>query len=349
VAQNRVKSMQIGIDKIALTSKEFRCVDLSNFGRSAIHHPGKALPYITTDKKGVEYFGNKMFLQTDSTIIDINSKGVLVVFNPCKLKHPYKLNSDLTTITDTIKTEVLKAGIDLDLENCGVARIDLTKQAEMEQPVHVYNSAFGYLRGKRLVSKSYPSGYYFGNKSTESVFYDKGVEMVYKFKMQIPESNFMRAEVKYKRTKNVITELNCKTYQALLNTDVSQLNSSYNNYLNKRVFSKMHDGEQLTLNFTNEVELLKGYLAKHPRGGITKYLFNLGIDTAIEMFGSLEGIRELLEASEVPRRTIYRTIQQLNIEIQYKATLDKQRGIDTIASRLKEVQDTFTGMAYANT
>lgn len=336
------KQMQIGIDKIALTTQEFRCVDVTEFGRNENHKPGKALPYITTDQKGVEYFGTNMYLQTDSTIIDINSKGVLVVFNPCKLKHPYKLNSDLTSITDTIKTEVLKAGIDLDLENCSVARIDLTKQAEMKHPVHVYNSAFGYLRGKRLVSKSYPSGYSFGNKSTECVMYDKGIEMVYKFKMQIPESNFMRAEVKYKRTKNVITELGCQTYQALLQTDADQLNSSYNNYLNKRVFSKMHDGEQLTLNFTNEVELLKGYLVKYPRGGITKYLFNLGIDTAIEMFGSLEGIRELLEASEVKRSTIYRTIQQLNIEMQRKATLDKQRGIETIASRLKEVQDTFT-------
>lgn len=346
--------MQIGIDKIALTSQEFRCVDLSNFGRNENHKPGKALPYIATDQKGVEYFGTNMYLQTDSTVIDINSKGVLVVFNPCKLKHPYKLNSDLSSITDTIKTEVLKAGLDMDLENCSVARIDLTKQAEMEQPVHNYNDAFGYLRGKRLVSKSYPSGYSFGNKSTECVMYDKGVEMVSKFKMKIPESNFMRAEVKYKRTKNVITELQCQTYQTLLNTDEDQLNSSYNNYLNKRVFSKMHDGEQLTLNFKNEVQLLKGYLSKYPRGGITKYLFNLGIEAAIELFGSLEGIKHLLEASEVPRRTIYRTLQQLNIEMQHKATLDKQRGINTgtplntIASRLKEVQDTFTGMAYAN-
>ena len=346
--------MQIGIDKIALTSQEFRAVDLSKFSISSVKKPGEDVPYLITDKHGTEYFGNKAFVQTDSTILDINQRGILVVFNPCKLLHPYKLNSDLSAITDTIKQEVKDAGIDLDINSCSIARIDLTKQAEMNQPVHTYNDAFGYMRGKRLVSKSYPSGYYFGNKSTESVFYDKRAEMVHKFKMNIPESNFMRAEVKYKRTKNVIAELQVQTYQALLQTDTDQLNTSYNNYLNKRVFSKIHEGEQLTLNFKNEVELLKAYLVKHPRGGITKYLFNLGIDTAIEMFGSLEGIRELLEASEVPRTTVYRTIQQLNKEIQQKAILDKQRGINTgkplntIAFRLKEVQDTFTGVAYAN-
>ena len=340
--------MQIGIDKIALTSQEFSAVDLSKFSTSYVKHPGEPLKYLITDQQGSEYFGNKAFIQTDSAIIDINSKGILVVFNPCKLLHPYKLNSDLSTITDTIKQEVREAGIDLDLEYCSVSRIDLTKQAEMKQPVHNYSDAFGYMRGKRLVSKSYPSGYYFGNKSTESVFYDKRTEMAQKFKMQIPESNFMRAEVKYKRTKNVITELQVQTYQALLQADTDQLNSSYNSYLNKRVFSKIHDGEQLTLNFTNEVELLKAYLVRHPRGGITKYLFSLGIDTAIELFGSLDGIKHLLEASDVPRSTVYRTIQQLNKEMQQKASLDKQRGIDTVASRLKEVQDTFTGVARAN-
>jgi len=337
--------MNLGIDKIALTSTEFRAKDLSKFTISCLKKPDEEVPFLINDSQGNDYFGNKAFIQTDNSIIDINNRGLLIAFNPSKILHPYKLNSNLKEITETIKKEVSKSGIDTDINNMRVSRLDLTKQAEMKQPIHTYNDVFGYLRGKRLTSKQYPSGFNFGNKSNEVVFYDKRAEMVYKHKMNLAEKNFMRAEVKFKKSKNVCSETSLTNYRNLLDAPLDQLKTSYDNYLNNRVFNNMHLGEQLTLDFYAEADILKSYISQHPRGGINKYLMDLGLDTALEMFSGLEGFKMLLEAIDVPQRTIYRTIANLNKQYQRKAVLDSKRGLDTVASRLKEVQETFSLVA----
>ena len=337
--------MNLGIDKIALTSTEFRAKDLSKFTISCLKKPDEEVPFLINDSQGNDYFGNKAFIQTDNSIIDINNRGLLIAFNPSKILHPYKLNSNLKEITETIKKEVSKSGIDTDINNMRVSRLDLTKQAEMKQPIHTYNDVFGYLRGKRLTSKQYPSGFNFGNKSNEVVFYDKRAEMVYKHKMNLAEKNFMRAEVKFKKSKNVCSETSLTNYRNLLDAPLDQLKTSYDNYLNNRVFNNMNLGEQLTLNFYKEADILKSYISQHPRGGINKYLMDLGLDTALEMFSGLEGFKMLLEAIDVPQRTIYRTIANLNKQYQRKAVLDSKRGLDTVASRLKEVQETFSLVA----
>ena len=334
---------QFGIDFIGLTTTDFRVNSLDKFNISRTTIPDEEIPLLTIDQNNVKHFAQKAYLQTDSAIIDINRTGLRVNFNPSKFLHPYELNTDLTDITEIIKTEVAEAGIDTDITDSKIWRLDLTKQANMSQPVHVYNGAFGYLRGKRLVSKNYPSGYSFSNKSNEVVFYDKRAELACKFKLNIPESNFMRAEVKYLKTKNVITHTGCKSYMALLGTDVGQLRDSYNNYLTKKIFTKDKLGDQLALNFESEAEILKSYLELNYRNGIMKYITDLGLDTMLELFGSLEGFERLLQAVNVERTKVYRTIKKLEQHIQLKGRLDKKRGMATIASRLYEVEQTFVG------
>lgn len=338
--------MNLGIDKIALTTTEFRAKDLSKFTISCLKKPDEQIPFLINDSQGNDYFGNKAFIQSDNSIIDINNRGLLIAFNPCKILHPYKLNSNLKGITETIKEEVANSGIDTDINNMRVSRLDLTKQAEMKQPVHTYNDVFGYLKGKRLVSQQYPSGFKFGTKySSQVVFYDKRAEMIHKHKMSLPENNFMRAEVKFKKSKNVCSETSITNYRNLLDAPLDQLKTSYDNYLNNRVFNNMYLGDQLTLNFYEEADILKSYINQHPRGGINKYIMDLGLDTALEMFSGLEGFKKLLEAIQVPQRTIYRTISNLNKQYQRKAVLDSKRGLDSVANRLHEVQETFSLVA----
>ena len=152
----------------------------------------------------------------------------------------------------------------------------------------------------------------------------------------------MRAEIKYKKRKTVIAETGLVNYKALLEIETEKLTESYNSYLSKRIFNKMNLGEQLELDFYGEADILRGYLEMYPRGGTMKYLMDLGLDTALELFGSLEGFRKLLEAVNMPTRSIYRTIAELNKQVQRKAKLDTKRGVETVASRLYEVQETFT-------
>ena len=95
--------MKIGIDKIALTTPEFQANNLDKYTISTIKKPNEDVPFLLRDKTGYEHFGNRAFLQTESAIIDINQKGLLIAFNPSKAKHPYKLSDSLGAITEKIK------------------------------------------------------------------------------------------------------------------------------------------------------------------------------------------------------------------------------------------------------
>ena len=338
----------VGIDKIEIATPAYtlKKYDSEHFGLNRSLKQGDSeLPYLMTTGEGEEIFANKMFHNSEVATFDINQRGMLISFNPSKYYHQYHLMTDvqqLNAVTEDIQQELEKVGIDTDMSEARIVRLDLTKQAEMIHPISNYAPLFSFLKGKRLTSKQYPSGFNFGNKSSETVFYDKREEIWYKHKEQIAEKNFLRAEVKWKKPKPVATDTGLITYSDLMNIDSETLTESYDNYLNKRLFSKQYEGQQLAFNYTDELEIFKHcYLEEHKRGAVGKYLSDLGLETAILRFGNLQNLRAFLLDAGMRRETVWRNIELVRERMQKKAFLDSRRSEVSVTSLLMEVQDKF--------
>ena len=268
--KNKQKDSKIiGIDKLVLTTKDYQIKDFSLLDSHSL-----------TTQKDIDYeclidsFGitrTKAHHNTDKVNITIGAKGLKIQCNPNKLKDPYKLTYDLGYTKEVINNELHKIGIDTDIKDNNICRIDLAKQSQMIQKVSDYNLTLMQLHAKRMHGKDFETGMEFKNTQRKFIFYDKKAELIYNYKKKKlnssfinKENNLMRAEFQMLTTKSVYNTTKIRTFNKLIKTPSEQVLNIYNNYFMNNI---INDTKVIYIqgkfNFETEKDIFKNlYLGK---------------------------------------------------------------------------------------
>lgn len=340
--------MRAGVDMVHLTTPEFRVLQLQGRG---FRIKSGAMAGEVPEPFGVTAAGEPLqapgyYVNGEAVRVDVDPRGVYLKFNPSKALHPYELLTDpkgMDPVLDTVRRELDTLGLQLDLDGSKLARVDLTKQAVMDQPAAAFGTAFAMLRGKRMTGTAYPDGYTFSNSRRKAVFYDKRRELLNSYPDTDAPDNLLRAEVRWTHPKAVGDNrqgLGIGTLSALREADPDQLSARFNRFLNSSVF-RLSDGDQLSLDFAGEVDTLRAYREAHPRGGWQRYILTEGAEVVLLRFGSYELLRQALLAAGWSRSQTYTIIDQLRTAMQRKAFMDTRRKRTTVARVIDQLRHTF--------
>lgn len=345
----------VGIDKVQLWAplEQVGVKKFSNelFGSNrSTRQGGSELPHLFTDMSGEPVIANSIYHNSEIGQYSINQKGLLVQFNPSKLCAPSGNNYKLATTgkefyqsVRTIEHELKQVGIITNLAEMRLCRLDLAKQAEMSNPFPTYVDAFLMLKGKRAKEQRlYPNGYTVGNKSWETIGYDKGQELATKGVLGIAEKNLMRLENRWLKAETISKVLGLTGLPDLADTSPAELTAMYKHHLNTRYFPKQFDGLQAKLDFDTAVSEMKAVqeMMGNKNGWLKDYLAAQHIDSLISGLGGVEMLRRVL-SELAPKQTVSRWMKDVNHVLAIKAQLDRGASRVTVASLLGEIHHVF--------
>ncbi len=342
----------IGIDKIALHTRDFKPLDLTDaslWGVNANRKQGSIGELPTwKDSKGHEIKANGFHHNTDLFNLTIDYKGCNIQFNPSKIKHQYNLLStgvELKETISTIETEINKV-CSLDFKNMSLCRFDLARNESMDFPISMYFGGLRLLKGKRSDSRNEPEGFYIGNRTHQSIFYNKETGLKYSLGNSnfITPPNFMRGECRWlkslavKRYANGIRNIN-----DLFELSPFDLDSAYRNYFNRVIFVRSKIGDQLKIDWNDEIQLFQSLKKDMPKAYFSYWLQLNSINNLMEQFGSMQSLKDFISSAELgeTRISVFRTLKKLEQLIALKGQLDKQRNVVTDASLLQEIKQRF--------
>lgn len=337
----------IGIDKILITTKDYRIKDLSDrsiFGRNRTEPQGGAALPIYSDLNDNKYDANSFYHNGKKAIYDISTKGLAIHFNPSKELHPYNLVSAGDTLNKKIaevEKEMQSIGIVTNIDTMKLSRFDLAKNQSMQYPLPMYHEALKYLKGKRSDSRTAPDGYYIGNKSHETIFYNKSKELKFRKVDAITPDNFARFEPRFKSTDAVKRYTTITSLNDLKKVDATDIDSMYKSYLNKVIFTRSKLGTQMLIDFNSEAQLFNSLKAQMPKGYFNYWLNINSIDSLLIRFGSIEGVKLFLVNAGENRMTIHRNIEKLQEIIATRGIILSSQNEVTPITLLHEIKEKF--------
>ena len=353
-----------GIDKIEMTVRpgSFTVADHRLVDSTTRRKAGMDTPPLLVDGHGVEVVATKLHHNAaDGTTFDIDHRGLYVAFNPSKLAtgHPFELLTDpskLMGIASHVLSLANGVGIDFDPLGAALYRVDPAKQSIMPDPVAVYGQALRYARGTRMNRKEYPDGHLFHNSNRELCFYDKHKELNRKGKGRTPPTvlvptNLLRAEVRLMGKDTIAKDIGCNTFGELVSIDPLALTRTYARNMDRLLFDPLHAGQQLSISFEGHLDYVEDLMTRYGRRAWATYERMNGTLTLLDAHGGMDGLERFLwalhERGGVSRPTVYRRLKQLRKDLNERASLDKLRGLRSVATRLEEIRSTFTSVPNA--
>lgn len=294
----------IGIDKLTLTTKDFRIADANQSKLKIVPHTidladanqEHGLLFIDNMEQAIS--GTKAFYNHELFGLDINSKGLRITANPSKPYHPYNTcntTQQLKNRSDEIFRIIYNdMGIDANFEQMNVSRLDITRTEAMKHNCIAYQPILHSLKIPRATQqKIYPDGYMTSNKQTSLVCYNKGAEIRQDkarlfWKESHPEienDNLMRMEFQAKTTEAVIRHFGIKKLGDVYRSDIIHLQSNYIRKLEIDIFKTSTISEQTSFSFDNhadKVSILKALKKQYPSGFMAMFYrlhdFNIDAD-----------------------------------------------------------------------
>jgi hypothetical protein len=333
-----------GVDKVALHTRNYAVKSLAGWDEKGGRKVGEDPPVFVHDEDGQQVPGTGFYLNAEHFNVDLSPKGLLVSFNPSKIRHPYALLTDpaeVGRIGDDVQRHLQRHGVLVDLNAMQTIRVDLAKQRQLTHPLNAYGQALSTLKGKRMTGHTYPDGYAFRNTQREAVFYNKTRELHEKTGLTIPESRLGRFEVKWKKGRPLAKDFQLSSFGDLRRSDPDQLTSVYRDALNGQVFRTDAKAVQMVLSFDTEVSILRGYIAK--RGGVLRYLLDLNLGPHVEALGGWDVFGQLLRDAGMPDRTVRHNLQQLREQTQRAAFINARRDAKAVNvhTLIEELRHTY--------
>lgn len=302
--------MEIGIDKIRLTTREFRVNDargLNLKGSQTVIGQESEPRLLFVDGTGRKVHGAGVFCNNDLYNLDISEKGLKIEFNPSKPYHPYILCADTDTLYSRLKTvtEDIKDrhGIIADWEGSKVSRLDVSRNVETKDPIGYYGDVFGMVgmpRTKRQAT--YPDGHSVGNNSTGLIMYNK-LQEIRDSGTDLKGDNLLRAELQFKKTQAVRSHLKLVTVNDLVTCGVEHCQDVFREYMKKHVFREKVGQEQKIIPFNDAHYLLVELKKKHPRDYIQIFKKPFGLVELFDLCGGLDGWIKLVAEVSGNRKT----------------------------------------------
>jgi hypothetical protein len=342
-------SMLIGLDKIVLSNQNYQIKDGSVFSNTVTTKPGTPPVYLFTDGKGKDWNG-KVFSNQDRYTVDVNNTGLRIVCNPSRIEdrnpnHLCMTRPGLGISYDHIISGLNKLGIDLDLKDSNLSRIDLAKDGQLPGRVSSYVDVMRCLNAPRLKNTvQYPDGYLHSNTLRQICFYNRGKKILIdggEISPGIDPDKWGRLELRMTKKRSVEATLEIVKLGQLLDMDPEQYQCAYNNYVTGDFFKNKVDPSISLIDLESEKELFREYYLKGKRGSAVSYATDLGMNEILKLHGSFDRLRLFFVESGMNVKTSYRNIEQLRKRFQVNSFIQNRRKIDSAGSRINELQNIF--------
>ena len=332
-----------GIDKVGLHTQAYTVKSLDGWGEKGGRTVGEHPPVFLRNGTGDDIPGAGFFLNTPTFNVDLSPKGLLVSFNPSKIRHPYALLTDPREVGrtgDDVQRTLKTHGLLVNVDAMQTIRVDLAKQRQLTHPLNAYGEALSNLKGKRMTGHQYPDGYSFRNTQREHTFYNKTRELHEKSGMAIAESRLGRMEAKWKKGRPLAKDFQLSSFGDLRKADPEHLTTVYRDALHRDVFQTHPRAVQTILSFDTEVSILRSYLS-NGRGGAYRYLLDLHTGPHVAALGGWDAFGQLLRDAGMKDRTVRHTLRQLRFQAQRAAMVNAHRdakavNVHTLIEELKQ-------------
>lgn len=332
-----------GVDKVSLHTRAFIVKDgLRGWSERAGRKVGEDPPCFLHDDAGHRVEGAGFYLNTPAFNADLSPKGLLVTFNPSKVRHPFHLLTDpaeVGRIADNVQAGLKAQGVLVNVDAMQTVRLDLAKQAQLTHPLHSYVPALAHLKGKRMTGNTYPDGFSWRNTQRENVLYNKTREVYEKQGIATPD-RLGRFEVKWKKGRPLAKDLQLSAFGDLRKADPGHLAAVYRMALHRDVFRTDPKAVQLVMSYDTDLDIYRSLKRQHKYGALWQYLALGNASATVEAHGGFDGLqRFLLDAGDNPR-TVRHNLQQLRYRLQRDAFLNARRdkaavNVHTLLDELK--------------
>lgn len=342
----------VGIDKIGITSKDYRIRNLDRLSFAPPHIKGikdgevriDPIPF-GTDGRGEPMTG-KYYSNDDLINIDIDFRGMKISFNPSRmmsedLHYLSRGRGEVKNCGELVKKKLHTLGIDCAIEDHNLSRVDLAQDAILPDQVKSYIEVMRMLRGKRMKSKEYPDGFLFSNTLRQFCFYDRGEKIRLDGGKELSK-NLGRGELRMTKKISVEKTLGISTFRQMMDIEPDQLDCIYHNFVAEDIFkSRLDPIEMNGIHIESEMALFSDFYATMKRGGVNRYLEDFGIDQVLKLHGSFDNFFDFLIQCGVAQSTAYRQVSQMRLKYQRKGFIDNRRKTRTTSDRIHELQNIF--------
>jgi len=333
-----------GIDKLTITTQDFRVKDASKSGLTLRHWNtdldtgNQEQPILFTDKAGKPIHGASAFINDEQYAININRNGLQVVFNPSKAYHPYKLCNDSKVLQERLETlakGIKEKGFILDIEQAKISRIDLAKNGHMKQPCIAYSPVLSWMNIKRAKRTAmYPDGHTSNNNRFGVNFYNKGKELRENKILVINDDRVMRCELQYKGTQSVCKRTGIGNIRSLIETGIKPLSDLYNETLLNDIFKNPESG-QYAISYEGTKETIE-YLRKQygQQQALNMYYKVHSISSVINEIGSVQAFISILKDMGFHRGTILKHKKSIMQLMKLESNIKSQSHIGKLYKEL---------------
>jgi len=336
----------VGIDKIVLHTREFQVDRVENSGlRLASHEIDlntgvQEAENLFMDSLGVEVKGQKAYANIDGLYtLDIDSRGMVIRFNPSKYFHPYNLTNNpnkYQEVWGVIQKDLKSKGIIGNWHHSNITRLDLAKNITLNNPCFNYTPVFNLLDVKRTKSpKIYPDGYASGNKSKGNNFYNKGREL----KDESLGDNTMRGEIQFKKKASVRSGAKIYTLKNIFDSSPTDLVAVYNKDMIENVFRNKDVSTQKIIPFSKVDAMFKEIIEEHGKRNAPDKLKAIWGVLHLMKEQSIVGFEAMLEGAGYSRQAIHANKEKLTKEIEQATKLQGKR--TTIGTMYRELFTKF--------
>ena len=260
--------------------------------------------------------------------LEINGYGVFLEFNPSLIyndsKHNFYLVNNIQTklIAEKIEGELKERGLFFSVSDMKLSRVDLCKNIQTRYKFEIYNNLFEFMKGKRTKSINYGGTYSFRNASREICFYDKVAELqechgIYLRDFDIDSRlNVMRGELRLRKSKVVKNNLGIENlYNLYGESEYQHVKEQYKGIITDMIFSAKKKNSDVQVEMFPAIDLLRECKEKYKRNSVNNFVATLGLDSLVEIFGSLDSFQSVLLQVGYERTYVYRVIKDLDIRI----------------------------------
>lgn len=338
-----------GIDKARLRTQSYVVKDLRGWTHKAGKVEGEEPPAWCRDDTGRIIEGTGFFLNTPIATFDLSPKGLSVTFNPSKVRHPWKLNTDpadVGRVGDEVQALLTRSGVLAEVDRMTLTRLDTAVDAQLSKPLPMYIPACSHLRARRMKSREYPDGYLWKNTQRASVLYSKTKEAAARKKDKgrvIIPYDVSRWENRWEDARPLARELGFSAFGDLRRIDPDHLRDIHRDALNRTVFHTDPKSVQYILDFDTEVELYAQY-TQGRRSGMDRWIMDMGgPGHAVEALGGIDAVREIMRRAGDPERTIRDRIRRLQDHIRRAGFVQSRRDAAavTVHTLIEELKTAF--------
>lgn len=286
--------------------------------------------------------GAKAYVNTEHANISVNGYGVNVRFNPAiaffgenKGNIESVSESEFGVVSDMIEREILSSGIDADIKQAAVSRIDLQKTAHSKRDFATYSNVFRIMSATRLHARDYGETYTFMNTQREVSFYNKLHAAMQSKNVYIAATahalhergeHRMRCELRMKNKTVVEKCTGIRSFGDLRsNGAFDMLAKVYRDEVKNTVFKGADvTSHQTVFDFDMEVSKLLQLRKAYPKSYVDRWYMSLVMANPLLKDGGIDTVERVFTKAGVHRNVILREkkkiIEMMKYSVQSELT-----------------------------